>query len=67
MMGQRFRGGIRKVVEFVGRIAVEDTDRVRAGFDILKEKEVKIEGGGPRVSMGVVKEICKGYVARGST
>ena len=37
VMGQRFRRGIRKVVEFVGRIAVKNTDGVRAGFDILKE------------------------------
>ena len=46
MMCQRFRGGIRKVVKFVGRITVKDTDRVRARFDILEEKDVEIEGEG---------------------
>ena len=37
VMGQRFGGGIRKVVEFVGGIAIKNTDSVRAGFDIFKE------------------------------
>ena len=46
MMCQGFRGGIGEVVKFVGRITIEDTDRVRARFDILKEKEVEVKGEG---------------------
>ena len=66
-MSKGFRGRIGEVMEFEGRETFKDTDRVRARFDILKEKEVEVKRGGPRVSMGIVKEICKGYVARGGT
>ena len=37
VVGQGFRRGIRKVMEFVGGIAVKNTDGVRAGFDIFNE------------------------------
>ena len=65
MMSKGFRGRIREVVEFIGREAFKDTDRVRARFDILKEKEVEVKRGGSRIGMGVVKEISKRNVARG--
>ena len=45
-MSKGFRGRIREVVEFIGREAFKDTDRVRARFDILEEKDVEIEGEG---------------------
>ena len=67
MVSKGFRGGIRELVEFESRKAFKDTGGVRAGFDILKEKEVEVKRGGTRIGMGVVKEISKGYVARGST
>ena len=55
------------MVEFESRKAFKDTGGVRAGFDILKEKEVEVKRGGPRIGMGVVKEIGKRNVARGGT
>ena len=67
MMSKGFRGRIREVVEFVGRKTFKDTSRVRARFDILKEKEVEVKRGGPRIGMGVVKEISRRNVARGGT
>ena len=67
MMSKGFRGRIGEVVEFEGRETFKDTDRVRARFDILKEKEVEVKRGGPRVSVAVVKEISERNVARGGT
>ena len=67
MMSKGFRGGIRELVKFESRKAFEDTGGVRARLDILKEKEVEVKRGGPRIGMGVVKEISKRNVARGGT
>ena len=63
MMSEGFRRGIGELVEFVGGEAFEDTGGVRTGFNVLKEKEIKIKRGGPSIGMGVMKEVGKGNVA----
>ena len=63
MMSEGFGRGIGELVEFIGGEAFKDTGGVWTGFNVFKEKKIKIKRGGPSIGMGVMKEVGKGNVA----